>query len=208
MSPRPRSFEVEEVLDAAMGTFWDNGYADTSAQDLVDSTGLGRGSLYNTFTSKNGLFEAVLGRYRAEYTTRLVAALEEGESPARERIRAVLLGVVAEEAAGASGRRGCLVVNSAMELGGRDERITELVRENVARIEAALAACVEQGHRDGSIEPEREPRAFARYLLNALYGLRVLGRVADRQTLLDVVEQTLPPRPAGPQTAPETGQER
>ncbi|GAA3397964.1 TetR/AcrR family transcriptional regulator [Streptomyces roseoviridis] len=195
MSPRPRSFDVNHALDAAMATFWDKGYAGTSAQDLVDSTGLGRGSLYNTFQSKRGLFEAALQRYDAEWTSRLVGLLEEGEGPARDRIRAVLMSVVDEETAQTPGRRGCLVVNTAMEMAGQDPRITEHVRTTFARMQTALRVGVEQGQRDGSMSKDQEPQALALYLLNSLYGLRVLGKVSDRATLTSLVDQILPPAP-------------
>ncbi|MTE22322.1 TetR family transcriptional regulator [Streptomyces sp. TRM43335] len=195
MSPRPRNFDLDHALDAAMATFWDKGYAATSAQDLVESTGLGRGSLYNAFHSKHDLFEAAIERYDAEWTTRLVALLEEGPGLARDRIRAVLMSVVEEETAEAPEHRGCLVVNTAMELAGRDPRVTELVRRTFARMEAALTACVEQGWRDGSIEETAASRSLALHLLNSLYGLRVLGKVADRETLVGVVDRALPPLP-------------
>ncbi|MGF1424991.1 TetR/AcrR family transcriptional regulator [Kitasatospora sp. LaBMicrA B282] len=193
MSPRPRGFDLNHALDAAMATFWDNGYAATSAQDLVDSTGLGRGSLYNTFTSKHDLFEAALRRYDSEWTTRLVSLLEEGDGPARSRIRTVLLSVVEEENAEQPAHRGCLVVNSAMELAGRDPQVTELVRGTFARMATALTVCVEQGIRDGSIEAGHEPRVLALFLLNSMYGLRVLGKASDRESMLRIVDQVLPP---------------
>ena len=49
------------VLDAAMHTFWRKGYEGTSAQDLVDATGLGRGSLYAAYANKHGIFDAKSG---------------------------------------------------------------------------------------------------------------------------------------------------
>ncbi|MFJ2739909.1 TetR/AcrR family transcriptional regulator [Streptomyces sp. NPDC087440] len=194
MSPRPRGFDLDKALDAAMDTFWDKGYAATSAQDLVDSTGLGRGSLYNTFDSKYGLFQAALKRYDTEWTTRLVTLLEEGDGPARDRIRTVLMSVVEEETAEHPAHRGCLVVNSAMELAGRDARVTQHVRDTFDRVTQALAVCVEQGVRDGSLPHAAEPpRDRALYLLNSMYGLRVLGKVSDRGDLAALVDRILPP---------------
>ncbi|MEV5975164.1 TetR/AcrR family transcriptional regulator [Streptomyces sp. NPDC051921] len=195
MSPRPRGFDLNHALDAAMATFWDKGYAGTSAQDLVESTGLGRGSLYNTFNSKRGLFEAALRRYDTEWTSRLTTLLEEGEGPARERIRAVLLSVVDEETADTPEHRGCLVVNTAMEMAGQDPEITEHVRGTFARMQTALRVSIEQGQRDGSMAGDQEPQALAVFLLNSMYGLRVLGKVSDRATLSALVDQILPPAP-------------
>ncbi|MFD0367066.1 TetR/AcrR family transcriptional regulator [Streptomyces sp. NPDC127114] len=195
MSPRPRGFDLDDALDAAMATFWDKGFAGTSAQDLVDSTGLGRGSLYNTFHSKRGLFEAALRRYDEECTRKLVQQLEEGEGPARDRIRAVLTSVVDEETAEHPEHRGCLVVNTAMEPAGQDPEITEHVRRTFTRIRTALRVCIEQGQRDGSMPEAADPQALSLSLLNSLYGLRVLGRVGDRATLTALVDQILAPRP-------------
>jgi TetR/AcrR family transcriptional repressor of nem operon len=176
-----------------MSTFWDKGYAGTSAQDLVDATGLGRGSLYNAFKSKHDLFEAALRRYDEARTARLVKLLEEGEAPARERIRSVLLEVVDEETAEAGGSHGCLVVNSAMELAGRDPEVTAVVRDTFTRLAAAFAVCVGQGHRDGTMERGQDPAVLALHLLNTMYGLRVLGKVTDRAGLVAVVDQAVPP---------------
>ncbi|MBZ4321373.1 TetR/AcrR family transcriptional regulator [Streptomyces sp. SCA2-4] len=174
-----------------MSAFWEKGYAGTSAQDLVESTGLGRGSLYHTFKSKHDLFEAALRRYDTEWTSRLVGILEDGDTPAADRIRAVLMSVVEEETAGVPGRRGCLVVNSAVELAGRDPEITDLVRDTFARVTDALTACVEEGHRDGTVDDRRAARPLALYLLNSLYGLRVLGKGTDRATLTGIVDQVM-----------------
>lgn len=61
---RPREFNEDQVLDAAMNVFWRRGYAGTTTQDLVDATGLGRSSLYAAYGSKQGIFEHALIRYR------------------------------------------------------------------------------------------------------------------------------------------------
>ena len=81
---RTKDFEPDEVADAAMQVFWRRGYAATSVQDLVDGTGLGRGSLYNAFGSKQGLYEAALRRYHALTAANLDLLARPGN--ARERI--------------------------------------------------------------------------------------------------------------------------
>jgi TetR/AcrR family transcriptional repressor of nem operon len=187
---RPRGFDVDHTLDAALSVFWDRGYTATSAQDLVDGTGLGRGSLYNTFQSKHGLFEAALRRYDTVWTSRQVEVLE-GEGSVRDRIRTVLMTVVEEETAPSPERRGCLAVNSAMELAGQDKEVTGLVRDIFARMEEALCAAIQRAQRDGEIDKTQDARQLAQYLLSSMYGLRVLGKVADRQTLTGIVDQVL-----------------
>ncbi|MEU9005459.1 helix-turn-helix domain-containing protein, partial [Streptomyces sp. NPDC048551] len=62
--PRPREFEPERVLDAAMLRFWERGYQATSIEDLVKATGVKPGSIYSVFPGgKRALFVKSLERY-------------------------------------------------------------------------------------------------------------------------------------------------
>ncbi len=60
---RPREFDEEQVLDAAMRLFWTKGYPGTSLQDIVDATGLERPSIYNAYGNKRGVFDCAFDRY-------------------------------------------------------------------------------------------------------------------------------------------------
>ena len=64
MSGRPKEYDDSAVIDAAMDVFWTNGYEDSSTQELCERTGLGRGSLYHAFGSKQNLYEQALRRYQ------------------------------------------------------------------------------------------------------------------------------------------------
>ncbi|RJL33165.1 TetR/AcrR family transcriptional regulator [Bailinhaonella thermotolerans] len=187
---RPKGFSADHVVESALEAFWRKGYAATSAQDLVDSTGLGRGSLYNAFSSKRGLFLEALRRYDGEWTARQAAVLE-GDGDVRDRVREVLMNVVDAETAGEAGRRGCLAVNSAIELAGLDDEVTRIVRGIFRRMETAFREALERARRDGGIEADRDPGELALYLLNSMYGLRVLGKTTDRAALEGVVETVI-----------------
>lgn len=188
--PRHKGFDPDQVLDAAMEAFWSKGYTATSAQDLVEHTGLGRGSLYNAFAGKHDLFLQVLRRYDEEWTTRQVAVLE-GDGPIRDRVRQVLMTVVEEEGRDDLARRGCLAVNTALELAGRDAAATEAVHRIFGRMQDAFTRAVERAQRDGEITLDQQAESVARCLLNAMYGLRVLGRSLNASAMTDIVETTL-----------------
>lgn len=187
---RPREFDPDRALDAAMDAFWKKGYAATSAQDLVDGTGLGRGSLYNAFSSKQQLFLETLRRYETRWAARQEEILD-GPGDIRGRIRKVLMSVVDEETSSSPEHRGCLAVNAALELAGRDPEVTAQVRRIFKRIEEALCSAIERAQRNGEIARSQGARALAQYTLNSMYGLRVLGKTADRQALVGIVETTL-----------------
>lgn len=59
---RPRNFVEADVVDSAAAAFGRLGYIGCSIDDLVEATGLQRGSLYKVFGSKRGLFEKVLAQ--------------------------------------------------------------------------------------------------------------------------------------------------
>ena len=60
---RPRQFDIEDAVGDAMNVFWTRGYHATSLTDLLDVTGLSRGSLYKAFGDKKSLFLKAMDRY-------------------------------------------------------------------------------------------------------------------------------------------------
>ena len=186
------NFDPDQAADAAMRVFWRKGYAATSIQDLVDGTGLSRSSLYNTFESKHGLFQHALKRYHCE--TAAIVALVAEDGPALERVRALLQRIVAAEL-GDDLACGCLVANTALELGGRDDAVTALLGEHFSTLESALEALMQRGQQQGDIDADMEPRALARFVVATIQGLRVLGRghadPAQGRRLADVVDIAL-----------------
>src|SRR5258706_14321862 len=111
---RPRSFDVEAAVERAMGVFWSRGYHATALPDLLRATELSRGSLYAAFGDKHGLFLSALDRYIDDALTRLDIELDPRKS-ALAGVRTCLAGYV-DRTSGIAGKRGCLVVATAMEL--------------------------------------------------------------------------------------------
>jgi len=186
---RPKAFDPDTVLDHAMKTFWSKGFVATSVQDLVDSTGLGRGSLYHAFDNKEQLFREALRRYDSVWTGRQEDMLA-GPGTIHERIRTLLMTVVDEETTPGT-PRGCLAVNAAMELSDHDPAVRELVREVFQRMEKALRASIEAAQRVGEVTATDPAEDIALYVLNTMYGLRVLGKTASREALAGIVEMAL-----------------
>ncbi|MFF5407293.1 TetR/AcrR family transcriptional regulator [Streptomyces misionensis] len=191
---RPRMFDEERALDAAMRTFWEKGYEATSTQDLCAATGLGRSSIYNTFKSKHDLFERALAHYIDTMGSAQSALLEDTRHSAADRIRALFAMVVDGETEHRAGGRslGCLTVNTTVELAARDSRAAAIVERDTARRLAALRAVIEEGRRDGSITSGRDAEALARFINAAIGGMRVSSQGgADRATLEAIAEVTL-----------------
>ncbi|MGY0063608.1 TetR/AcrR family transcriptional regulator [Streptomyces sp. LZ34] len=193
---RPRTFDEEGALDAAMRTFWEKGYEATSTQDLCDATGLGRSSIYNTFKSKHDLFERVLARYIDSMTTAQLAVLEDTRHSAADRLRTLFAMVVdgeteTEHRTGGRGL-GCLTVNTTVELVARDPQAAEMLDRDTRRRLTALRAVLQEGQREGSITSPRDAGALARFVNAAIGGMRISSQGgADRAALESIAEITM-----------------
>jgi len=170
---RPREFDESAAVERAMHAFWDHGYEATSTQALCEATGLGRSSVYNTFTSKRTLFRRSLEHYTARELGRRRAILE-GPGTAAERLAEVL--DTAVEADLHQRRRGCLVVNSLAELGLPDDEVGAALRRDTEQNLAMFAGCVREGVLDGSLRDGLTPADVAEYLLSTISGIRVMAR--------------------------------
>lgn len=192
--PRPRTFDEDRAVDAAMRTFWANGYDATTTEDLCVATGLGRSSIYNTFTSKHELFRRALLRYVETTTASQLAILEDEGRPPLERLRALFAVVVdGEMDTRRDGRSmGCLTVNTTVELAGRDPEAAEILERDVERRTGALRLVIDAGQRAGEITSGRDPAALARYFNAVIGGVRVAGQGgADRAVLQSIADTAL-----------------
>lgn len=174
-----------------MQTFWRNGYEGTSAQDLVEATGLGRGSLYAAYASKNALFEQALRRYRKRAQGHVDQLRKDG--PTRDRLRELMTDVVDADL-NAAEKRGCLATNSAIEMAARDARVAELVQENFAILTRGIEEAIRRGQKTGEIDRDADASTLALFVFNAVQGLRVLAKTArtqDRDKLIAIIDQTL-----------------
>ncbi|MEV7194209.1 TetR/AcrR family transcriptional regulator [Streptomyces sp. NPDC093510] len=191
---RPRSFDEERALDAAMHAFWTNGYEATSTQDLCEATGLGRSSIYNTFTSKHELFRRALTRYMDTMNAAQAEILEDVERPASERLRALFTRIVEGEFEHCENGHsiGCLTVNSTVELAGRDPEAARLLERDLATRLTALRATIRAGQRDGDITSGRDADTLARYVNAVIGGMRISAQGgADRAALYAIAETAL-----------------
>ncbi|CAH0140320.1 TetR/AcrR family transcriptional regulator [Roseomonas sp. CECT 9278] len=160
--------------------FWEHGYAATSVRDLGQAMGLGAASLYNSFGDKHALFARCLDRYLDGNMRERIARLEATHAP-RAAIETFLQEIVARSLAD---RRGCLLVNTALEVAPHDPAIGAIVAERLAELEGFLRRCVVAGQRAGSIARGRAARDLARLLLTTVMGLRVLARARPEPALL------------------------
>jgi TetR/AcrR family transcriptional repressor of nem operon len=179
---RPREFDEDAVLDAATRCFWSRGYEATSVKDLVEETGLAAASLYNAFGDKRALFRTAFDQY-VEGSIGARIRRCEALSP-RDAMR-VFFDEVVSRSLNDRERKGCLLVNSALELAPHDAEFRMLVGGVLNRIEAFFLKCIKAGQADCTITRSMSADNLARHFLSVLMGVRVLARARPERALLE-----------------------
>lgn len=181
--PRPREFQEDEVLDAAIECFWRRGLEATSVRDLSEATGLGQPSLYNAFGDKQELFARSLERYAEQSMRARIRRLEAAHTPA-DAIRAFFRELIKRSLADPD-RRGCLIVNSALEVAPHDAAMRRVIEGYLVEIENFFLRCLQKARDDGSLDATHDVRDLARQFLGLLLGLRVAARSRPQRELLE-----------------------
>ncbi|NMO13778.1 TetR/AcrR family transcriptional regulator [Pyxidicoccus fallax] len=199
---RPREFDEEQVVEAALEVFWRHGYEGASLTDLTEAMGITRPSLYATFGSKEGLFQKALERYGQKH---LAFSAEALRAPAvRDAVEQWLLGF-ADAHTAPDQPAGCLGVNAAIACG----EASEPVRQEALRFrragEVALARRLEQARAEGELPPDSSPTELARFVMTVCQGMAVQATAGTSRAALRRVAQMaltcLPLSPKGRRAA-------
>jgi TetR/AcrR family transcriptional repressor of nem operon len=186
---RRKEFDPDKALERAMLLFWLRGYKETSVRDLCDHMGIKKGSLYDTFGSKRSLYLAALNRYQKMYKP--PSDLVQKSGSAKSAIAAIF-NQNADFSVNDKDCRGCFVVNTIVELASNDEEFALIgftVRHEYEEMFHRLLIAAQEM---GEITPNRDLIALARFLTNAMFGLRVTAKTTrDRVILEDIVNSTL-----------------
>lgn len=181
--PRPPGFQRDDVVLRATEVFWHRGYGATSVCDLVKATGLKPGSLYAAFGSKKGLFLEVLDHYHSDY----LRAVDEEFARAASSLAAIesLFRQTADASLKAQGSRGCLAVNALLELAQHDEDIAHNLQQGSERLRRRLKERLTIAQTNGELRAAANPDELSAFLINNLWGMRVLCKSKPTATALD-----------------------
>jgi AcrR family transcriptional regulator len=186
---RPREFDPEEALTAALRVFWQRGYEGASMAELTDAMGITKPSLYACFGNKEALFHKALELYEREKLCYTRTALE--ADTARGVAERLLRGALATHC-GDSDPQGCLGIISSVACGTEAEPIRKEVIARRASSEAAVVRRFQRARDEGDLPDHVDPEALATYLTTVMQGLSVkAGAGASRDTLERIVDTTL-----------------
>ncbi|MDG6107794.1 TetR/AcrR family transcriptional regulator [Dactylosporangium aurantiacum] len=167
---RPRGFDPDAVVDAAVKVFWRKGYEGASMADLCAATGLRPGSVYAAYGSKLGLFSAAVDRYVDTVFAYGMSALR--APTAAEVVRMWLRGSV-DAATGDMTPPGCLLVQGALATGEAAAEAQEVLTAKRLAGERVLALRLAEAKVAGDLPADADPEAIARYVLTVASGIAV-----------------------------------
>lgn len=171
---RPREFDMQEALNAAMSAFWERGYEATSTQDLLDVMGLTKGSLYKAFGDKHNLFLLSLQNYLDSLFEKMKAAVESSNDPVDSL--ATLMGMIENLCCKQVIQKGCFAVNTVVELSQRDEQASEILKRHLVRVEKLLAKLITSGQQSGDFRSDISAEHLAEALFVYIFGMLAQSR--------------------------------
>ncbi len=187
---RPREFDTDQALAAAMRQFWSKGYEATSLQNLLEVMDVSKSSFYETFGSKHGLLEQCLTLYANTLITSLRDELRQAKT-GLSFIEKVFKGLI-DEAAAKDEKCGCLIVNTTNEMAQRDKIIAKLVANGTKSLQGVFEEAVRRGQKEGNIPLKKTPETLSNYLVSSMMGLKTMVKGgADAKTIKDICEVTI-----------------
>lgn len=137
---RREGFDRQAVVRGARTLFWRVGYEGASIADLEAATGLRRSSLYNSFGSKRGLFDAAVTSYLDEVIRPRLAPLQAAVvSP--QAVLTYLTGLrdAFDDTASLPAGNGCLLVNTAGAPIADEPQIAAVIADYRDELQGAVA---------------------------------------------------------------------
>ncbi|MBU5247137.1 MULTISPECIES: TetR/AcrR family transcriptional regulator [Bacillus] len=185
---RNKEFDEKLALIKAMELFWEQGYEKTSMQDLVDHMGVHRRSIYDTFGDKHTLFMRALSHFVEVMEMRMKNEVK-ADLTVKQTIRKIFEMVIDPEE---NLPKGCLAVNTAVELSLLDEEVAKKIKEIFINTEALLFDLLKHGQEKGEIPKHYNIKGLSQFIHNSLVGVRVLAKTTnDKDKFEAIIDLTL-----------------
>ena len=181
---RPRSFDEEEALVAAMHYFWEHGYDASSIGELLKVMHIKKSSFYATFKNKEELFARAIKLYRKQY----IAFLQQiREKKGAKQTLLTLLDNIQQELQDTGKVRGCLVMNSGKECYRRYENLSQKVNAEFNFLCAFFTELISEAKKDGEISNTEDANKIALQYINALNGLVVTIQAGANRAMVNML---------------------
>ncbi len=182
---RMKDFDEERAVDSAVDCFWRRGYQGSSVRDLSRSMRIGGTSLYNAYGDKRALFVRSLERYANRSMRERIARLQAAHRP-KEAIESFIAEIVNRSLADRH-RKGCLLVNSALDVAPHDAALGRVVAGYLGEIREFFRRNLSAARKAGELPRRLDVEQVATHLLGVVIGIRVLSRTGARRKALEAI---------------------
>ncbi len=187
--PRNKSYSDDIVLEKAMNVFWIHGYEATSVRLLEKEMGINQFSIYASFQNKKNLFIESIRNYR-EYVKGNRFQLLLQENAGLQELESFLLGAVNANKTEISSK-GCLIVNTAGELGDKDSDIAREVNQYYDFIREMLKNVIRNAISKNEIPVDTNIEQQANFFLGVMQSISVASKTMDNNQLNDFISVAL-----------------
>lgn len=186
--PRSKTYDDDLVLEKAMNVFWVHGYEGTSVRLLEKEMGINQFSIYSSFKNKKNLFINALRKYR-EFViiNRFQPLLQEGAGLAE--LKSFLKNATIHK--NNNVKKGCLVVNTAGELGEKDPDIAKELNLYYDFIRNMLLRVLKNAIEKNEIAANTNIEKQASFFLGVMQGISVANKTMDKSQLTDFIDVAL-----------------
>jgi len=192
---RPRSFDRDAALEAAMEVFWRKGFEATSISDLTEAMGINPPSLYSAFGDKERIFLEAIESYQHRRGDSCPYAQEPTARGAIQR----LLEYMAHDLAESSHPRGCLMMMAAATSANASPSLQKVLTRKRLAARDNLRLRIKRGMEDGDVPAGTDAGALADFYSTILTGMSLQARDgATRKSLMATVETAMRAWPEAP----------
>lgn len=177
---RPRHYDPEHVKQQVLQTFWRQGYADTSVDELCEAAGLNKASLYAGFGDKAQLYRLALGAYLTQAGQAMSSALFEPGVALRPSLHRLLAHTAVAYRAG----RGCFMVSTAAMVAWQDEAVREAMNQALAGQSRLLARRFRQARAEAELACAVSDEVLAGLVAATLHSMSLRARAGMPEAAL------------------------
>jgi TetR/AcrR family transcriptional regulator, transcriptional repressor for nem operon len=188
--PRLKAFDENDMIEKAKNLFQLKGYEGTSMQDLIDTLGISRSSLYDSFGDKHQLYLKTLNTYCEANVYALIEQAKTTDNPLAF-IQTIFTTII-EQTEKDREKKGCYVVNAVVEFGERNPDVYKIVEANNKAFEKMLENLIIKAQAQKQIATHKNAQQLAKFLFTIICGLRVNAKSKNGiKDLNDVVKVAL-----------------
>lgn len=159
----------EDIVNIGSELFRKQGYNHVGINDILKSSGIPKGSFYNFFESKEDFAAQVLEKYGEGSISMIQEALNKNHLSPIERLKEFYHQIIADNVAEGC-TNGCLLGNISIELGGTNDKLSQIVDEKFRELIQILARTIQEGQDAGEITKKQSAEELAEYLHSGFFG--------------------------------------